>query len=134
MRYRFRLDRGDAALPDPASRFQPDGPHGPSEIVDPEDFDWTDGGWSGVPREQLVIYEMHVGTFTPDGSWQAAARELPALAALGITCLEIMPVADFPAGSAGDMTASTCSRQRGSTAGPRISGASSIAPMLWASP
>ena len=96
MRYRFRLDRGDAALPDPASRFQPDGPHGPSEIVDPEDFDWTDGGWSGVPREQLVIYEMHVGTFTPDGSWEAAARELPALAALGITCLEIMPVADFP--------------------------------------
>lgn len=96
MRYRFRLDRGDAALPDPASRFQPDGPHGPSEIVDPEDFRWTDGAWRGQTREQLVIYEMHVGTFTPNGSWEAALRELPALAALGITCLEIMPVAEFP--------------------------------------
>jgi maltooligosyltrehalose trehalohydrolase len=96
MRYRFRLDRGGAALPDPASRFQPDGPHGPSEIVDPEDFGWSDGAWRGRTREQLVIYEMHVGTFTPDGGWEAASRELPALAAFGITCLEIMPVADFP--------------------------------------
>jgi maltooligosyltrehalose trehalohydrolase len=96
MRYRFRLDRGETALPDPASRFQPDGPHGPSEIVDPENFRWTDGAWRGRAREQLVIYEMHLGTFTRDGSWEAAARELPALAALGITCIEIMPVADFP--------------------------------------
>jgi len=96
MRYRFRLDRGERAFPDPASRFQLEGPHGPSEIVDPEDFAWTDGAWRGRTREQLVIYEMHVGTFTPDGSWEAASRELPALADLGITCLEIMPVADFP--------------------------------------
>ena len=96
MRYRFRLDQGEAALPDPASRFQPEGPHGPSEIVDPGDFAWTDGAWRGRTREQLVIYEMHVGTFTPDGSWEAASRELPALAELGITCLEIMPVAEFP--------------------------------------
>jgi len=96
MRYRFRLGRNGKALPDPASRFQPEGPHGPSEIVDPEDFAWTDGAWRGRTREQLVIYEMHVGTFTPDGSWEAASRELPALADLGITCLEIMPVADFP--------------------------------------
>jgi maltooligosyltrehalose trehalohydrolase len=96
MRYRFRLDRGEMALPDPASRFQPDGPHGPSEIVDPETFAWTDGAWRGVARERLVIYEMHIGTFTPEGSWDAASRELPALAALGITCLEIMPVAEFP--------------------------------------
>jgi len=96
MRYRFRLDRGERAFPDPASRFQPEGPHGPSEIVDPEDFAWTDGAWRGRAREQLVIYEMHVGTFTPDGSWEAASRELPVLAELGITCLEIMPVADFP--------------------------------------
>jgi maltooligosyltrehalose trehalohydrolase len=95
MRYRFRLDRDEAALPDPASRFQPDGPHGPSEIVNPEDFRWTDGAWRGRVREQLVIYEMHLGTFTQDGSWEAAAHELPALAALGINCLEIMPVADF---------------------------------------
>jgi len=96
MRYRFRLGRNGKALPDPASRFQPEGPHGPSEIVDPEDFAWTDGAWRGRTREQLVIYEMHVGTFTPDGSWESASRELPALAELGITCLEIMPVADFP--------------------------------------
>ncbi len=95
MRYRFRLDRGDAALPDPASRFQPEGPHGPSAIVDPGNFAWTDTGWRGVAREQLVIYEMHVGTFTSDGNWEAASRELPALAELGITCLEIMPVAEF---------------------------------------
>jgi len=96
MRYRFRLDRGERAFPDPASRFQPEGPHGPSEIVDPGDVAWTDGAWRGRTREQLVIYEMHVGTFTPDGSWESASRELPALAELGITCLEIMPVAEFP--------------------------------------
>ena len=65
MRYRFRLDEGEAALPDPASRFQPEGPHGPSEIVDPGDFAWTDTGWGGIAREHLIIYEMHVGTFTP---------------------------------------------------------------------
>jgi maltooligosyltrehalose trehalohydrolase len=96
MRYRFRLDRGEKALPDPASRFQPEGPHGPSEIVDPGEFAWTDSAWRGRAREQLIIYELHVGTFTPDGSWEAASRELPALAELGITCLEIMPVAEFP--------------------------------------
>ena len=96
MRYRFRLDRGERAFPDPASRFQPEGPHGPSEIVDPGDVAWTDGAWRGRTREQLVIYEMHVGTFTPDGSWESASRELPALAEIGITCLEIMPVAEFP--------------------------------------
>jgi maltooligosyltrehalose trehalohydrolase len=96
MRYRFRLDQGEAALPDPALRFQPEGPHGPSEIVDPGDFAWTDEVWRGIAREHLVIYEMHVGTFTSQGSWDAALRELPALAELGITCLEIMPVAEFP--------------------------------------
>jgi maltooligosyltrehalose trehalohydrolase len=94
MRYCFRLDQGEA-VPDPASRFQPDGPHGPSEI-DPRDFAWTDRAWRGVTREHLVIYEMHIGTFTPEGNWKAASRELPALAELGITCLEIMPVAEFP--------------------------------------
>src|SRR6202035_851400 len=60
------------------------------------DFAWTDDAWRGRTREQLVIYEMHVGTFTPDGSWEAASRELPALAELGITVLEVMPVAEFP--------------------------------------
>ena len=96
MRYRFRLDQGQLALPDPASRFQPDGPHGPSEIVDSAGFTWTDGDWRGIAREQLVIYEMHIGTFTSQGGWDAAMRELPALAELGITCIELMPAAEFP--------------------------------------
>lgn len=94
-RYRYRLDGGEA-FPDPASRFQPDGPHGPSEVVDPGKFEWTDAAWRGVAPRGQVIYEMHVGTFTPEGTWDAAARELPALADLGITVLEVMPVAEFP--------------------------------------
>jgi maltooligosyltrehalose trehalohydrolase len=96
MRYRFRVDDGDAVLPDPASRFQPKGPHGLSEIVDPIAFEWSDAAWRGRRRDELVIYEMHIGTFTPEGSWRAAIGELPALAELGITAIELMPVADFP--------------------------------------
>src|SRR5581483_11895905 len=95
-RYRFRLDGGERALPDPASRCQPDGPHGPSEVIDPGRFAWSDAGWRGVPPRRLVIYEMHVGSFTPEGSWAAATARLPALAELGITCIEMMPVAEFP--------------------------------------
>ncbi|HEX6059660.1 MAG TPA: malto-oligosyltrehalose trehalohydrolase, partial [Gemmatimonadaceae bacterium] len=95
-RYRFRLDGGTRLLPDPASRFQPDGPHGPSAVVDPAAFRWTDAAWRGVPRHGQVVYEMHVGTFTREGTWAAAARELPVLADLGVTVLELLPVADFP--------------------------------------
>jgi maltooligosyltrehalose trehalohydrolase len=94
--YRYRLDDADKALPDPASRFQPEGPHGPSEVVDPGSFTWSDAGWRGLRPERLVIYEFHVGTFTKEGTWAAAIEQLPALADLGITCLEMMPVADFP--------------------------------------
>ena len=94
-RYRYRLDNGPT-YPDPASRFQPEGPHGVSAIVDPEAFRWTDAAWQGVHRAGQVIYEMHVGTFTREGTWQAAARELPELARLGVTVIEMMPVADFP--------------------------------------
>jgi maltooligosyltrehalose trehalohydrolase len=94
-RYRFRLDGRDPALPDPASRAQPDGPHGSSEVIDPSIFAWTDGDWCGPDPERLVIYEFHIGTFTPEGSWDAAARHLPALAELGVTCVEMMPVAEF---------------------------------------
>ncbi|MBW8874628.1 MAG: malto-oligosyltrehalose trehalohydrolase [Acidobacteria bacterium] len=93
--YKYRLDGGDA-FPDPASRFQPAGPHGPSQVVDPSRFRWTDAEWQGLGREGQVIYEMHLGTFTREGTWEAAARELPALAELGITVLEVMPVAEFP--------------------------------------
>ena len=94
-RYRYRLDGGDA-FPDPASRYQPEGPHGSSEVIDPTAYRWRDGRWKGLAREALVIYEMHIGTFTREGTWRAAARELPALAALGVSMVEMMPVADFP--------------------------------------
>ncbi|AWK86706.1 malto-oligosyltrehalose trehalohydrolase [Azospirillum thermophilum] len=94
--YRFRLDGGATLHPDPASRFQPEGPHGPSQLVDPGGFAWTDGGWPGRSVAGQVIYEMHIGTFTPEGTWEAATRELPALVELGVTVLELMPVADFP--------------------------------------
>ena len=93
--YRFRLD-GEGPFPDPASRFQPEGPHGASEVVDPARFQWSDRDWRGIRLEGQVIYEMHIGTFTPEGTWDAARRQLPELAAAGITLLEIMPVADFP--------------------------------------
>src|SRR5688572_27284227 len=95
LRYRYRLDGGQP-LPDPASRFQPDGPHGPSQVVDPGRFAWTDREWRGVEPRGQVLYEMHIGTFTAEGTWEAAVRELPALAELGVTVLEVMPVAEFP--------------------------------------
>jgi len=95
-RYRFRLDGEGTPFPDPASRFQPDGVHGPSLVVDPGRFAWTDQGWRGVAPDDRVLYELHVGTFTAEGTWAAAARELPALAELGVTLVEVMPVAEFP--------------------------------------
>ncbi|MGH9457352.1 MAG: malto-oligosyltrehalose trehalohydrolase [Thermoanaerobaculia bacterium] len=93
--YRFRLDDGDA-FPDPASRFQPEGPFGPSQVVDPAAFDWSDGSWPGPAQKGHVVYEMHVGTFTREGTWTAAAEHLPFLRDVGVTILEVMPVADFP--------------------------------------
>lgn len=93
-RYRFRLDGGDA-LPDPASRLQPEGPHGPSAVVDPDQFRWTDQAWRGVGPKGQVLYEMHVGTFTAEGTYAAAGRHLPYLRDLGITVLELMPVNEF---------------------------------------
>ena len=95
MRYRFRLDGEPTLYPDPASRFQPDGPHGPSQIVDARAFPWSDRAWRGTGQRGQVVYEMHAGTFTPEGTWAAAARQLPELAALGVTVLEVMPLADF---------------------------------------
>jgi len=94
MLYKFQLDSG--AFPDPVSRFQPEGPHGPSRIIDRGAFRWTDTEWHGVTREGQVIYEMHIGTFTKEGTWRAAMEQLLELARLGITLLEIMPIADFP--------------------------------------
>jgi len=94
-RYRYRLD-GSGPFPDPASRFQPDGPHGPSEVIDPRRFAWTDGGWKGLRLAGQVIYELHVGAFTPEGTWAAATGQLKELADVGVTVVEVMPVADFP--------------------------------------
>ncbi|WP_119300797.1 malto-oligosyltrehalose trehalohydrolase [Dongia deserti] len=98
--YRFRLDDGDQLYPDPASRFQPAGPHGPSMIVDPLAYRWRATEWKGLSKQGQVIYEMHVATFTSEGTWDAAIGRLEYLADIGITALEIMPVADF-AGSFG---------------------------------
>jgi maltooligosyltrehalose trehalohydrolase len=92
--YRYRLD-GEKTLPDPASRWQPEGPHGPSCVVDPAAFAWTDRDWRGLLIRGQVLYELHVGTFTPEGTWEAAAEQLPELAALGVTAVEVMPAAEF---------------------------------------
>jgi maltooligosyltrehalose trehalohydrolase len=93
--YQFRID-GAELVPDPASRFQPRDVHGPSEVVDPQAFDWQDSGWRGRPWEEAVIYEVHVGAFTPGGTFSGVREKLDYLADLGITALELMPVADFP--------------------------------------
>lgn len=83
-------------LADPASRFQPTGPHGPSEVIDPSSFPWTDQQWPGITERAPVVYEMHVGTFTAGGTFESALPELPALAELGVSIIELMPVAEFP--------------------------------------
>ena len=94
-RYGFLLD-GDGPFPDPASRWQPDGVHGLSATVDPRTFAWSDDGWRGPELRRTAIYELHVGTFTPEGTFAGAARRLADLADLGVTAIELMPVADFP--------------------------------------
>ena len=94
-RYWFRLD-GERLRPDPASRWQPDGPHEPSAYVDPSAFCWTDLHRKGVSPVGQVIYEIHIGTFTPEGTWAAAAAQLGELARIGITIVELMPIAEFP--------------------------------------
>jgi len=93
--YRFRLDEG-LAVPDPASRFNPSDVHGRSQVIDPAGFRWTDEDWSGRPWEEAVIYELHVGAFTPEGRFRALQGRLDYLVSLGITAIELMPVADFP--------------------------------------
>ncbi len=94
-RYFFELDAGVDRWPDPASRFQPAGPLGPSEVVNPDGYAWNDAEWPGLSPLNQVLYEMHIGTFTPEGTWRAATEQLAELAALGITALEIMPIAEF---------------------------------------
>ncbi len=95
-RYRYALDGGEPVA-DPASAWQPDGVHGPSAVAAIA-FGWTDAGWPGVPLDELVLYELHVGTFTPEGTFDAVIPRLAELRELGVTAIELMPVAEFPGG------------------------------------
>lgn len=93
-RYLYRLD-GVHERPDPASRFQPEGVHGPSQLVDLREFQWNDSNWKGRPLETSIFYELHVGTYTREGTFEAVAKRLPELVDLGVTTIELMPVAQF---------------------------------------
>jgi maltooligosyltrehalose trehalohydrolase len=92
--YVFKLPDGHD-YPDPASRWQPGGVHHPSAVFFPELFHWSDASWHGIAREELVIYELHVGAFTPEGTLEAIIPRLPQLVSLGVTAIELMPVAQF---------------------------------------
>jgi malto-oligosyltrehalose trehalohydrolase len=93
--YRYRID-GDRRVPDPASRFQPRDVHGPSQVIEPGDWEWSDAGWRGRPWEETVFYELHVGTFTESGTYAGVKQRLDELAELGVTAIELMPLSDFP--------------------------------------
>jgi len=94
-RYFYVVD-GGKPVPDPVSRLLPEGVHGPTEIVDPHQFAWSDDTWSGLPLKDYILYELHIGTFTPQGTLDSAIDKLPYLKKLGITVVELMPVAAFP--------------------------------------
>jgi malto-oligosyltrehalose trehalohydrolase len=94
-RYRYRID-GQILVPDPAARFQPGDVHGPSEVIDPLAYSWADTAWRGLSPERLVFYELHVGAFTPAATYGGVAERLDHLASLGVTAVELMPLADFP--------------------------------------
>jgi maltooligosyltrehalose trehalohydrolase len=93
--YQFLLD-GDRLRPDPVSRWQPFGVHGASRVVNPASFAWSDASWKGIPLKELVTYELHIGTFTPEGTFEGAIARLPYLRDVGITAVELMPVVEFP--------------------------------------
>lgn len=93
--YQYRIN-GVQRVPDPASRSQPQDVHGPSQVVDPEAWTWQDASWNGRPWEEAVVYELHVGAFSPQGTFGAVQRRLDYLADLGVTAVELMPIADFP--------------------------------------
>jgi maltooligosyltrehalose trehalohydrolase len=95
VRYRYRID-GRTDVPDPASRYNPLDVHGPSELTDPRAFDWQDAGWQGRPWDEAVIYELHVGTFSPEGSFRGVEARLDHFVELGVTAVELMPLSDFP--------------------------------------
>lgn len=93
--YFYQLD-DNIERPDPASQSQPDGVHGPSQVIDHSSFEWSDSSWSGLPLDELIIYELHTGTFTPEGTFEAIISRLPDLKELGVNAIELMPVAQFP--------------------------------------
>jgi malto-oligosyltrehalose trehalohydrolase len=93
--YSFELTN-NMRVPDPASRYQPRDVHGPSEVIDPAAYQWRDGSWRGRPWHETVLYETHVGAFTPEGTFRAATERLDHLVELGVTAVELMPLADFP--------------------------------------
>ncbi|MDQ1519116.1 MAG: maltooligosyltrehalose trehalohydrolase, partial [Actinomycetota bacterium] len=97
LRYRFALDGDTGELPDPASRWQPEGVHGPSSVVGPT-FAWVNDAWKGRPLREYVVMEVHIGTFTDEGTFDAAAEHLDELVDLGVTAVEVMPIAQFPGG------------------------------------
>ncbi len=94
-RYGYRIDE-NLTVPDPASRFQPDDVHGLSLVVDPPSFEWSDHAWTGRPWEETVLYEVHVGTASPDGTYAGLMNKLESLRDLGITAIELMPIGEFP--------------------------------------
>src|SRR3989339_1532090 len=93
--YKYRLNN-DENCPDPCSRYQPEGVHGPSMVIDPKTYRWCDSNWKGINIKGQIIYELHVGAFTKEGTFNAAAKELKELKDLGVTVVEIMPIAEFP--------------------------------------
>lgn len=94
--YQFRCEDDQSLYPDPASRFQPYGPSGPSQVVDPTSYCWSEHNWHGLDGKGRIIYEMHIGTFTQEGTWKAAEKELKELSRIGINVIEMMPIAEFP--------------------------------------
>lgn len=94
-RYQYQID-GGLKVPDPASRFQPNDVHGPSEVIDPMEFDWEDADWRGRSWNEAVIYELHIGAFSQEGTFAGVEKKLDYLAELGVTAVELMPVSDFP--------------------------------------
>ena len=93
--YRYRIN-GDRVLPDPASRFQPHGVHGPSQVIDPHPFGWSDQNWRGIRMQEAILYELHVGTFSEEGTFAGVEKRLQYLADLGVNAIELMPLGDFP--------------------------------------
>jgi maltooligosyltrehalose trehalohydrolase len=93
--YRYRIDGGQE-VPDPASRHQPEDVHGPSQVVNPEEFDWKDPSWNGRPWEETALYELHVGSFSPEGTFAGVRERLDHFVDLGVTAIELMPLSEFP--------------------------------------